>query len=78
MLTFYSGLQNEESRYDISYTFDTGIDDLEPTAIDFSMTNINRIRGIVGLGVMLGPVNFSMDVNMSKRTTVSAGLGVVF
>jgi len=81
ILTLYSGLQLEDTKVDVAYTFvpvGNVADVLDPVPINFTRTGINKGRGILGFTLNLGPFTTNGDVNIGKRTVISAGVGFTF
>ena len=76
VLTVYGGLQAERSSVDISYTFDPGIEDVEPQQVEFGLRGDNVVRAVAGFAVNMGPVLVNLDAAVGNTTIVSGGLGV--
>lgn len=77
ILTVYGGLQSERSDIDFGYD-ELEVGELEPTRIDFTLTQKGKTRGIFGFGLKMGPVILNTDVSVGQFTVVSAGLGFAF
>lgn len=81
ILTLYGGAQVEQSTVDVNYSLEpdglAGLED-ERVEVSFEATGLNRARGIVGVGLTLGPLFLNGDVGFGRRTVVSAGLGLGF
>ena len=71
IFTLYSGIQFEKTTIDYSFSYNG-------YPIGLTLENQNKVRGIFGLSVRLGPVNFNGDYDISKNSSVSAGFGFAF
>ncbi len=78
VLTLYGGLQIEDSKVEVGYTFvpdGAAAEVLDPVPINFTRKGINKGRGILGFALNLGPFTTNGDVSIGQRTTISAGVG---
>jgi hypothetical protein len=71
VFTFYTGLQYENTGIEVSVNHNGTISKME-------YTNENKVRGIFGLSIKLGPLNLNGDYSVGKSNTVSAGFGFAF
>jgi len=71
VFTFYSGLQYESTSINTNVKY-------EETNINMNFVNQNKLRGIFGLNIKLGPVNLNGDYSVGKSNSISAGFGFGF
>ena len=71
VFTFYSGVQYENTSLDVNINYSGVI-----TKMNYD--NSNKIRGIIGINIKLGPVNLNGDYSIGKTNSVSAGFGFGF
>jgi len=74
VVTLYGGLGYETSSMDLSYTY-TGLGATPNTRVGISVDSENKFRMTAGLGLTMGFMNLSADINVGKVTVVSAALG---
>ena len=71
IFTIYTGIQYESTSIDANVN-SNGTDSR------MSFNNQNKIRGVMGLNVKLGPVNVNGDYTIGKSNSISAGFGFAF
>lgn len=72
VLTFYTGLQIENTNVDITIKTD------QNKNIKKSYDNANKFRAIFGLNLGLDPININGDYSIGRSRTFSAGFGFTF
>jgi len=75
IVTVYGGLQVENSKVDIGYTFTTP-GSSTPKQISFSQNGKNKFRALLGLNFGLGPLTINADYSIGAVNAVTAGLGI--
>ena len=71
VFTFYTGLQYESTKIDVNVNYNE-------TSVNMNFDNQNKIRGVFGLNIKLGPVNLNGDYSIGKTNSISAGFGLGF
>ncbi|CAN5583406.1 hypothetical protein BH23BAC1_BH23BAC1_38490 [soil metagenome] len=75
ILEFYGGPGYETSSFDLSYDRSAG-DQTE--RVNLSLDGINKLRMTLGLGLNLGALKLNVDYNLSRQSTLAAGIGLGF
>lgn len=80
LLGVYAALQAEQSSAEIRYEYVRDPDDprSEPISTRFTLSAANKMRGILGIDLQLGPVHATADLSIGRMNTLSAGLGLAF
>jgi hypothetical protein len=73
VVSLFGGVQTEETRLHVAYTFE---DDEVSVPIAFSMTGVQKGRGILGVGLHLGPVQLHGSASIGQLTAYTVGLGL--
>ncbi|HUI30341.1 MAG TPA: DUF6588 family protein [Candidatus Acidoferrales bacterium] len=76
ILTVYGGLQFENSKVNLNYTFTPPGQTAETIPISFSVTGKNKFRALIGLNLGLLPFNINVDYSVGAVSAVTAGLGI--
>jgi hypothetical protein len=71
VFTIYTGVQYENTSVNVDVRYNG-----ENTKMSYE--NENKVRGIIGLNIKLGPLNLNGDYSMGKTNSVSAGFGFAF
>lgn len=72
-VSVYGGLQTEESRLRVQYTFE---DEDISVPVDFTLTGALKTRVVLGAGLHLGPVLLNAGATFGEFTVYTGGLGV--
>ncbi len=75
IVTFYGGLQVENSSVDVSYTYNPG-QNMHPVPVSFTLKGKNKFRALVGVNFGLGPLTINADYNIGSINAVNAGVGI--